>query len=497
METEPILRMTGISKRFSGVQALSSVNFELKEGEIHALVGANGAGKSTLIKILNGIYRADEGHIEIQGKKADIHHPLDAEKAGISFVHQELNVLLDLSVAENIFVGHLPVKRSGLIDRELMIQKTDELLKKMGVNIEPWIPVRNLRTAERQIVEIIRALSRNARILVMDEPTSSLNETEKDTLFRLLKNSQSQGVSTIFISHFLEDIFEICDRVTVFRDGKLINTHHLKEITKLELISEILGREQPVAQMEQWDEKRIGAVVLKVSHLTKGRAFNDISFELRSGEILGISGLLGAGKTELARSLFGLEPADHGEILVGDVKLEKHNPKIALRNGLGLVTEDRKTEGFVSLMSVAENISLATFAQITNRLGFINKAKRVEIAGKYVSKLQIKTPSIEQLVKNLSGGNQQKVVISKWLATNPKVLLLDEPTRGIDVGAKSEVYKILLDLAKTGVAIIIFSSELDEIIGISDRILVLRGGMITGEYRRNEINKEQLLHALS
>lgn len=487
-EKRPFLQMTGISKRFHGVQALQKVDFSAELGQVTALVGENGAGKSTLMKILAGIHKRDEGEILLNGQPVKIDSPLAAMHNGISVIHQELNVLPNLSIAENIFVGR--EKKKGLfVDSDYYRQRTLELLKQVDLNVDPNTEARYLSTAQKQMVEILRAISSEAKIVVMDEPTSSLTKRETDVLFKIIRTLKQNNVGIIYISHRMEEIMELADRVVVFRDGRRVGALDRTELSENAIINMMVGRE-----LNEIFAKRpapIGDVVLEAKNLSVGYV-RDVSFQVRAGEILGFSGLVGAGRSETMRLIFGVDKMDAGEVWMEGKKLDIRSSGDAISAGIALVPEDRKEQALILGMDIRENISLAILKKLRNGM-FVDGQQQSDLAENYVKELRVATPSIRQRVKNLSGGNQQKVVLAKWLASKPKVLILDEPTRGIDVGAKQEIYSLMSDLAAQGMAIIMVSSELPEILGMSDRIVVMHEGRVKGELKREEATQERIM----
>lgn len=478
MQDTPLLEMRNISKVFPGVRALNQVSIALGAGEVRALVGENGAGKSTLIKILSGVYQPTEGEIFLDGQQEFIQDPAHALKLGIIPVHQEVNLEPYLSIAENIFIGRQPRNRFGLIDFGRMNKDAANWLSELGVATDPSLPLGMISIAERQMVAIARAVSLDARVVIFDEPTSSLTLRETERLFTVISRLKAKNIAVIYISHRLEEIFRICDTLTVMRDGALVATKPIAEVNTDGVIRMMIGRD--LKDMYQKTATARGAPVLEVKHLTVKGILNDISLTLHRGEILGVSGLVGAGRTELVRAIFGDLPYQAGEIVVDGKLIHPSCPDDCIAAGIGLVPEDRKDQGLVLPMPVKNNISMAVLGKLA-RLGLIRGGKENQLADESVRRLAIKTPSIKQQVQYLSGGNQQRVVIAKWLATNPKVLLVDEPTRGIDVGAKSEIYALLNRLAGQGVAILMVSSELPEILAMSDRILVMHQGRIKAE----------------
>ena len=480
MDDKIILKMTGIEKRFKGVYALKNFNFSLKEGEILALIGENGAGKSTLMKILSGIYEKDSGTIEYFGKQLEVNSPKEAEEKGISIVHQELNLMNHLTVAQNIFIGHEPLNSIGLIDDNLMIKKAKSIFKGMNVDINPSDKIGSLTVGKQQLVEIAKALIHNSKILILDEPTAALTEAETKELFRIIKDLQLTGVSIVYISHRLEELFIISDRITVIRDGEYIDTKLTKETNKDEIVNLMVGRviyETPKTESKvPQDAKEI----LRVENLTVQGIVKDISFSLKEGEILGFAGLMGAGRTEIARAIFGADKFDSGKIFVNGKQVYIKSPVDAIKNGIGYLSEDRKRYGLALGLSVSENMMMGNYNKFSHFL-MVQKKDINKTAKEEVKSLNIKTPSINQLVKNLSGGNQQKVVIANWLIKECKILIFDEPTRGIDVGARSEIYSLMERLVSMGKSIIMISSDLVEVLRMSDRILVMSEGKKTGE----------------
>jgi len=487
--TEYILEMCNIDKRFQGVHALKSCNLNLKRGEVLALVGENGAGKSTMMKILTGIHETDEGEILYFGKKVEFKTPRSAQDAGISIVHQELNLMNHLTVAQNIFIGR--ESRNFFLDEKGINKKAAELFEKLGVLIDPQEKVMNLTVGKQQIVEIARAISFDANIIIFDEPTSTLTDAEIDILFNIINELREKGVAMIYISHRLDEIQRITDRVTVFRDGELVGTKDTQEMTIDEIIHMMIGRvtfEEPKQSSSVPDS---APVVLKAEHLCS-KDVQDISFELHRGEILGFAGLMGAGRTEVARLIFGADKRWSGDIFINGYKVDIKSPRDAVKHGIGYLSEDRKRFGLAVGMSISDNMVLATLDDYTGS-GIVNDAKIKSTASEYVKKIDVRTPSIEQLVKNLSGGNQQKVVIAKWLIRNCDILIFDEPTRGIDVGAKSEIYKLMNSLAESGKSIIMISSELPELLRMSDRVFVMCEGSHTGTLPIEKANQHSIM----
>ena len=491
MENRPVLEMLNIRKTFPGVVALDDVNFDLSKGEIHVLLGENGAGKSTLMKILSGAYQKTAGRILIEGREVEIKSPRHARQLGISTIYQELNLIPHLSAAENIFLGREPASL-GFIDRSAIHQASASILKGLGVELDPRTRVAQLGIAQQQMVEIAKAISLDAGILIMDEPTSALTEREIAELFARMRTLRAAGVSIVYISHRLEELFEIGDRVTVLRDGRLVGTHNIRDISKPDLIRLMVNRELtsqfPKVAAEQGEE------VLRVEGLNRNGVLHDVSFSLRRGEVLGIAGLLGSGRTELARAIFGVDRIDSGQIYIKGEPRQVGCPRDAIDLRIGLLTEDRKTQGLVPLLSTKANICLPSVDRFS-RYGFVSAGEETRAANRYVRDLRIKTAGIDQKVLFLSGGTQQKVVLSKWLCCEAEIFIFDEPTRGIDVGSKAEIYQLMNELTASGVAIIMISSELPEILGMSDRILVMHRGRIAAEFAAEEATQERILQS--
>ena len=484
--------MENISMAFAGNLVLDKVNFRLRDGEIHSLVGANGAGKSTLIKILNGIHRQTAGTITIRGNPVNIRHPKDTERFGLAFVHQELNICPDMTVAENIFIGNWSTGRFGTYNRKATITKAAQLSEVMGIDIDPGIPVRNLRTAEKQIIEILKALTREAGIIVLDEPTSSLNENEKQKLFDIINKLKRNDVSIIFISHFLEDVVSLSDRVTVLKDGTVNGIFEKYGYTKEDLIHAMMGSSVRNTDFIPLPDSEDSEEILRVEGISSSRRFTNISFQAVSGDIVGVCGLLGAGKTEIARAVFGLDPIDDGNIYLYGSPVVRPTPSQMIRRGVALLTEERKTEGFVPLLSIRENETLSVIRKF-RETGKINRTKQKEFTRQLSQRIMVKMTNIEQPVFSLSGGNQQKVVMAKCLSIQPKLFLLDEPTRGVDVMAKSEIYRILRGFAEKGTSVIIFSSEIEELIANCSKIIILKKGRIIDCVDSLTVSKNDLL----
>lgn len=492
-----VLEAKGIMKTFPGVKALQDVDFALEPQEIHALMGENGAGKSTLVKVLTGVYQADGGTITIGDKVLQrIETTKQAFDLGISVIHQELNLLPHLDVATNIYIGRLPKTALGLVDWKKVHADADEVLRQVAADFDSHDIVRDLSVSQQQLVEIAKSVSRKAKILFFDEPTSSLTPAEVQNLFRIMRNLKEQGITMVYISHKLDEIEEIADRITVMRDGRKVMTKNMKDVSMDEIISAMVGGMITNRYPKNYVE--IGGPIFEVKDLNRKGVLHDINFTLRSGEILGITGLMGAGRTELARAIFGADPIDSGEIFVEGKKVKIRNVSDAINAGIGLLTEDRKTQGLLLNLSVNDNTAIAALnskkasKKLTVR-GVLHKKKIRENTELYCKKLQVKTPSIQQKVVNLSGGNQQKVIIGKWLSTDSKILIFDEPTRGIDVGTKAEIYKIMEELAASGVGIIMISTELPETLGISDRVLVMRKGRIVAELDPKKTSEEEIV----
>ena len=491
MDKTPIIELRNINKAFPGVQALSDVSLSFYSGEIHALIGENGAGKSTLIKIMGGVYQKDSGQIFVHNKEQEIENVTHAQNMGISVIHQELSLIPDLTVMENLCLGIEPRRgRSNFIDKKAMLQKSLEIMEPLGLNINPREMIRNLKTADRQMVEIARAVSRNASLVIMDEPTSSLSSREVTTLFEIIAKLKKNNVGVIYVSHILSEVLTISDKITVLRDGSLIRTMNAKEADENLLVKSMVGRE--IKDYFNKKDKQIDDVVLEVKNLTREPVFSDVSFNLRKGEILGISGLVGAGRTEIIRAIFGVDKLDSGEIYLDGDKIEIETSRDAIEMGLGFVPEDRKLEGLMLEASVRNNISLPSL-KIRAKKGFLDHKWELNACYEFIKKLKIATPSNSTMTKTLSGGNQQKIVVAKWFAANSKILLLDEPTRGIDVNAKSEMYALMNNYAKNGGSIIMVSSELPELLGMADRIIVIRQGCVSGVLDRENATEEKIM----
>jgi rhamnose transport system ATP-binding protein len=490
--SEYILELKSISKSFSGVEVLHEVSFALRPGEVHALLGENGAGKSTLVKIITGVYQPDKGEILLNGEPVHFSDARESRQAGIAAIYQELSLFPDLDVAENIFAGRQPLASGKRVDWRKLYAEAGKLLESLGVRLDLRQKARMLSIAQQQMVEIARAFSINARILIMDEPTSSLTLHEVDDLFRLVRRLREQGTAIIFISHRLDELFTLADRVTVLRDGSYVGTREIKDVARDDLIRMMVGR--TITNLFPKQDVRAGDVVLKVQNLTRAGAFYDVNFELRRGEILGLAGLVGAGRTNVARAIFGVEPPTAGKTFVDDREVAITSPQHAIELGLAYVPEDRQLHGLISAMSLTPNISLPTLHQHA-RAGWLQDKSERKSAYDAALQMEVRANNIWQLARELSGGNQQKVVLAKWLSTKPRILILDEPTRGIDVGTKAAVHGLMSNLAAEGMAILMISSELPEILGMSDRIIVMREGYVTGHLARAEATQEKIISA--
>lgn len=484
-----LLDMKQIIKSFNGVEVLHGIDFSLRAGTVHALMGENGAGKSTLMKVLAGVHKCDDGEIWLKGKKTEIQSPRHAQELGIAMIHQELSPVPEMTVAENIFLGREP--RKGLfVDYKKMYTDTEKLLGEMKVRVSPRAKIGRLKVADQQLIEISKAISLNADIIVMDEPTSAITDQEVEILFKTIADLKKKGTGIIYISHKMDEIFRIADDITVLRDGTYVNSWEAKDIDNNTLIKNMVGRELN----EIFPKIKVPAknVVMEIRHFTKENQFEDISFLVREGEILGIAGLIGAGRTELMNAIFGLEKPDSGEVFFEGRKVEIRRPSDAIRHGIAYVTEDRKNEGLVLEMGVGQNITIASMKTLSSGI-FIKRQEEKKTIDDQIRALRIKVHSPRQLVGKLSGGNQQKVVLAKWMMKNPKLLILDEPTRGIDIGAKSEIYKLMGEFVEKGNSIIMISSEMPEAMGMSDRILVLSNGRLSGELSREEFVQEDIM----
>ena len=491
-ENKIALKVNKISKAFPGVKALDQVDFSVNAGEVHAFVGENGAGKSTLMKILAGIYTPDEGEIVYQGKTVSFHNPYQAIEEGIILIHQELSLVQELTVAENIFLGQLPLKKFGRVDWDELFGKTERILSQLKCDFKPFDLVGSLSIAYQQMVEIARALSREAKLIIFDEPTASLTDSEVKVLFENIIELKKKGTAIVYITHKMDEIFKITDRISVLRDGQKTGTLNTKETNRNEVINLMIGRD--LNEFFETTSHEIGEEVLRIEKLNRDQFVKDVSFDIKAGEVLGLYGLVGAGRSETAESIFGIIQADSGKIFLEGKEVKVPNPKKAVKLGIGLVPEDRKNQGLILGMACDDNMTLPRLG-IMQKFGFINNSKQNSIFSEYADKLSISTPGPNQAVGKLSGGNQQKIVIGKWISLNPKLLILDEPTRGIDVGSKAEIHKLIGQMAGEGIAVLVISSEMPEIMGVSDRIITMREGQVTGEFTREEVSEEKLLLA--
>ncbi len=493
MNTEYVLEMKGVSKSFPGVKALKGVDLAIKKGTVHALMGENGAGKSTLMKVLYGIHQPDEGEIIFKGEPYEVKSPIDALTIGVSMIPQEISPVPNLTVASNVFLGKEIISKRGLklLNQKKMVIETQKLFDELGIDIDPSVMMSKISIANAQLVAIATAVSYNADLVVMDEPTSALTDKEIDKLYKIIRDlKEKKNIAVIYISHKLDEIFSICDEVSVIRDGEFIGSDSIENFDKERLINMMVGR--TMDEFFHKEEAEIGDVVLDVKNLTLSKKFEDVSFTLRQGEVLGVAGLMGAGRTEVMEAIFGYRPAESGEIFIDGIKAEISEPSDAIRHGIAFVTEDRKQTGIFPDLSIKDNIIMPDIdAYLKN--GLLNGKKIKENCQEQREAIAIKTPTLEQLIKNLSGGNQQKVLISRWLLTTPEVLILDEPTRGIDVGAKSEIHRLIGELAKMGKSIIMVSSEMPEILSMSDRVMVMFEGKCSGIISREEATQEKIL----
>jgi rhamnose transport system ATP-binding protein len=488
----PLVELRDASKSYGAVQALRGGDISLGPGEVRALMGENGAGKSTLVKVLGGVIRRDSGEMLVDGAPVDFHSPHDARDAGIAVIYQEPTLFPDLSVAENVVMGYHPLGSLKRIDRRAMRTRVRELLDRLGVRLDPERPVRGLSIADQQIVEIAKALSFDARVLIMDEPTAALSGTEVERLFNVVRTLRESGAAVLFISHRIEEVFRICDTVTVMRDGAVVHDARIADMTPDEMVRRMVGRELSALYPKQ--DAEVGSTVLAVHRLTREGVFFDISFDVRAGEIVALAGLVGAGRSEVARAIFGIDRADAGHVEVDGKRLPNGKPVAAMRAGVGFVPEDRRQQGLVMDLSIARNTSLTRLGPLSKG-GLIRSAAEIALASEWGARLQLKYHRLDDVVGTLSGGNQQKVVLAKWLATEPKLLIVDEPTRGIDVGTKAEVHRLLSELAGQGLAVLMISSELPEVLGMADRVLVMHEGRLTAELTRDEADEESVIRA--
>ena len=494
---EVLLDIKGLEKTFPGVRALKGVNLTVNKGEIHALMGENGAGKSTLIKVLTGIYQKNGGTICFDGEEINARTPIEANEKGISTIYQELNLVLFQTVYENLFLGREPRTKFGSIDRKAMISEAKRILEELGIEIDVTRPLKNYSTAIQQMVAIARAVSINAKLVIMDEPTSSLDTHEVQVLFRIIRQLKSKGISVIFISHKLDEIFEICDRLTVFKDGEYVGDYDIGELNQLKLISLMVGKDRvELERNKQGYEFANAKVIAEMKDIRQGMRLNGINIEIKQGEVVGLAGLLGSGRTELAQVLFGSGMPDNGEIFWWGEKAGIHSPADAIKKGMGFCTEDRKTEGIIPHLSVRENITIALLPKL-NSFGFVKTKEQDEIVRSYIDRLKIKTPTPEQAICNLSGGNQQKVLLARWMCMNPKLMILDEPTRGIDVGAKAEIEQLIQEFSKSGISVLMISSEIAELERNCDRIIVMREGRVIGELAGDQISQDKVMETIA
>ncbi len=492
---EFLLEVDDVRKEFPGVVALDNVKFKLKRGTVHALMGENGAGKSTLMKIVAGIYTPDSGSFKLRGQDIRLKNPLDALENGIAMIHQELNLMGPMTVAENIWIRREPTNRFGIINHGEMRQRTEELFTRLNIDIDPTVEVRSLSVASRQMVEIAKAVSFNSDVLIMDEPTSALTEREVDHLFQIIRALKADGKGIIYITHKMNELFEIADEVSVFRDGKYIATKLSTEVTRDEIIRMMVGRD--ISQMFPKLNVPIGDVVLSVKGLSLNGIFKDVSFDVRAGEILGIAGLVGSGRSNIAETIFGVTPASAGTISIHGKEVRMSSPSVAMDHGMAFLTEDRKETGCFLLLDIQENTQMAVLQNKYVKYGFVQQSQLAKDSQEIANTLRVRTPDMQEPIINLSGGNQQKVLICRWLLTKPRILILDEPTRGIDVGAKAEIHRLVSELAKDGVAVIMISSEMPEVLGMSDRIMVIHEGRVTGFLDRSEADQVKIMELAS
>ncbi|AVH45025.1 sugar ABC transporter ATP-binding protein [Agrobacterium tumefaciens] len=490
-EVDGLLAIEGIRKEFPGVLALDNVQLRVRPGTVHALMGENGAGKSTLMKIIAGVYQPDAGEIRLRGIPTVLKSPLDALEQGIAMIHQELQLMNWMTVAENIWIRREPKNRLGLIDHSRMVKMTEDLFTRLNIELDPRAQVSELTVAQKQMVEIARAVSYESSVLIMDEPTSALTDREVEHLFSIIRDLRKRGIGIVYITHKMNELFEIADEFTVFRDGKYVGTHSSKDVTRDDIIRMMVGRE--ITDMFPKVECPIGDVVLEVRNLNIPGVFHDISFSLRQGEILGLAGLVGSKRSNVAEALFGVTPATSGEILVDGKPVTISSPSAAMAHGLAFLTEDRKETGCFLILNCLENIQSALITRSHVSAGFVNQSTVTKLAEEMAAKLRVKTPNLHETVENLSGGNQQKLLIARWLLTKPRILILDEPTRGIDVGAKAEIHRLITALAAEGVAVLMISSELPEVLGMSDRIVVMHEGRVSGVLDRSEATQVKIM----
>lgn len=491
-EPTPVLELAGVRKTFGAVVALAEGNLTVKPGSIHAVVGENGAGKSTLIKVVAGLHPRDEGTFRFRGEDVDFTSTAEAKEAGIAVIYQEPTLFPDLSVTENIFMGRQPLGRGRRIDKQAMITEAEQIFARLGVDLDPRRPAQGLSIADQQIIEIAKAISLDAHLLIMDEPTAALSGVEVERLFSVARSLRDEGRGIVFISHRFDEVFALSDTITVMRDGAYVGTTEAAETTNDQLVKMMVGRE--VSELFPKTAAEISDVVLEVRNLTTAGTFHDVSFSVRAGEIVGLAGLVGAGRSEIVRAAFGVDPYDSGDVLLGGRPIPKSNPRAAIKAGMALVPEDRRQQGLIIDSSVARNIGSAIRGRLA-RWGLLGGGAENRAAGPWAHKLQVKTSALSMEASTMSGGNQQKVAIAKWLATEPKLLIIDEPTRGIDIGTKAEVHRVLSELAGQGMAILMISSELPEVLGMADRVLVVSEGRISAELERAEATPEAVMHA--
>lgn len=495
--SEVLLEIRGLVKTFPGVQALKGVDLNVHKGEVHALMGENGAGKSTLIKVLTGIYEKSGGSIRFEGESIDLKSPVEANHKGISTIYQELNLVLYQTVYENLFLGREIKNRWGRLDRKRMEQETSEILGKMGIEIDVTQPLSSFSTAIQQMVAIARAISTKAKLVIMDEPTSSLDAKEVQVLFQIINQLKNDGISVIFISHRLDEIYEICDRLTIYKDGEYIGEYNVSEITQYELISKMVGKDARKLERNKakylFKDKR---ELLSVKNIYQGRKLNGIGVDIKEGEVVGLAGLLGSGRTELSKIIFGVSHPDQGEVFWFENEVKFKSSADAIEKGLGYCTEDRKVEGIIPNLSVKDNMTIALLPKL-NRYGFIKKKEQNQIVQNYIDRLKIKTPNANQAIKNLSGGNQQKVLLARWMCMNPKLIIMDEPTRGIDVGAKAEIEQLIQELSHSGISVLMISSEIAELERNCDRVIVMRDGKKIRELIDEEIHQDTIMETIA
>ncbi|EJN04519.1 sugar ABC transporter ATP-binding protein [Phyllobacterium sp. YR531] len=494
-QAEYLLNVENIRKEFPGVLALDDVQFRLKRGTVHALMGENGAGKSTLMKILAGIYIPDQGEVYLKGLPIRLKSPLDALENGIAMIHQELNLMPFMTVAENIWIRREPKNALGFVDHGKMYDMTAALFQRLNIKLDPESQVRDLSVANRQMVEIAKAVSYESDVLIMDEPTSALTEREVEHLFAIIRDLRSQGIGIVYITHKMNELFEIADEFSVFRDGRYIGTHASTDVTRDDIIKMMVGRE--ITQMFPKETVPIGDVVLSVKDLSLKSVFRDVSFDVRAGEILGIAGLVGSGRSNVAETIFGVTPATTGTVAINGKEVKVTTPNQAISLGMAFLTEDRKDTGCLLILDILENMQIAVLQDRFTKFGFVQEKQITDACEKMSQTLRVKTPNLEEKIENLSGGNQQKVLIGRWLLTNPKILILDEPTRGIDVGAKAEIHRLVTQLARQGVAVIMISSEMPEVLGMSDRVMVMHEGRVTGFLDRAEATQVKVMELAS